>query len=335
MNERASSRAGVSLSRRVLLTGLLGAAAAGCSRTSAHPSASTTSGPVTVGRYASANPGSVNVFWLPTPKGLVIVDTGRALSDARRALARIRQTGKSVSAILITHSHPDHVGGTSVFHEAYPAAPIYASRATAEIMRTDPLGFYPLTRQGLGTDYPAKITQATRIFNAGAEIKVDGVTFQTAEFGPGESESATAYFETASRSLFCGDLICNKATPALLEGHSCGWLKNLEQLERNFPQAKDCYPGHGAPADTRTLLTAQRTYLQQVRGLVQHATAPASPGGVRVTAPEQQSILATIDRSYSHYPSVASIPDMPQRNVAAVATELTHSAGQAPCCCGS
>ncbi len=141
-------------------------------------------------------------------------------------------------------------------------------------MRTDPLGFYPLTRQGLGADYPAKVIPPTRTFDPGATIKVDGVTFQTAEFGPGESESATAYYEPVSRSLFCGDLLCNKATPALLEGHSCGWLTNLDQLERHFSQAKTCYPGHGTPADTRTLLTAQRAYLQQVRGLVHNATAP-------------------------------------------------------------
>ncbi|GAA1656591.1 quinoprotein relay system zinc metallohydrolase 2 [Fodinicola feengrottensis] len=335
MNKPARGRVDAPISRRVLLAAVIGTAVAGCARTNAQPSVKSTSGPATVGQYASANPGSVNVFWLHTPKGLVVVDTGRALSDARQALARIRQTGKSVSAILLTHSHPDHVGGAGVISDAYPAAPIYASHATAELMRTDPLGFYPLTRQGLGADYPAKVIPPTRTFDPGATIKVDGVTFQTAEFGPGESESATAYYEPVSRSLFCGDLLCNKATPALLEGHSCGWLTNLDQLERHFSQAKTCYPGHGTPADTRTLLTAQRAYLQQVRGLVHNATAPASPGGVNVTTPEQQSILAAMDHSYPRYPSVASIPNMPQRNVAAVATELTHPTGQAHCCCGS
>ncbi|WP_279581396.1 MBL fold metallo-hydrolase [Fodinicola feengrottensis] len=106
MNKPARGRVDAPISRRVLLAAVIGTAVAGCARTNAQPSVKSTSGPATVGQYASANPGSVNVFWLHTPKGLVVVDTGRALSDARQALARIRQTGKSVSAILLTHSPP-------------------------------------------------------------------------------------------------------------------------------------------------------------------------------------------------------------------------------------
>jgi hypothetical protein len=40
-----------------------------------------------VGRYASPNPGSVNVLWIQAPNGLVVIDAGRTLSEARRAVA--------------------------------------------------------------------------------------------------------------------------------------------------------------------------------------------------------------------------------------------------------
>src|SRR5882757_4581777 len=121
-----------------------GAPPTGAPPTGAPPSGAAPSGPAPasgpapgsptpaapVGSFSSDNPGSVNVFWLSTPQGLVLVDGLRTLSDARRALTQIQATGRPVAAILVTHPHPDHVGGIAEFHRAYPSAPIYANTAT-------------------------------------------------------------------------------------------------------------------------------------------------------------------------------------------------------------
>jgi glyoxylase-like metal-dependent hydrolase (beta-lactamase superfamily II) len=169
---------------------------AGCSSSSSTttPSPSpTASAPPSIGRFASDNPGSVNTFWLTTPQGVVVIDTGRNVSGGRRAAAQIGRSGKPVVAILITHPHPhpDHVVGP----------------------------------------------------NAG--LDVGGTQLQTAQFGEGESVTTTAYYDPSTRILFDGDLTDNRATPALLEGHTCGWLTNLDQLQARFPNATTIYPGHG------------------------------------------------------------------------------------------
>lgn len=106
-----------------------------------------------IGRFASDNPGSVNVYWMAAPQGLVVVDAGRNVVGGRRAVAELQRTGQPVAAILITHPHPDHVGGLGAIHEAFPQVPIYASAATTAWMRADPLGFYGLARQA-DPDYP-------------------------------------------------------------------------------------------------------------------------------------------------------------------------------------
>lgn len=127
-----------------------------------------------------------------------------------------------------------------------------------------------------------------------------------------------------SGALFGGDLTNNQATPALLEGNTCGWLTNLDMLRGRFPGARTIYSGHGAPAPAGEQIEAQRAYLQFVRGLVRPAVGPGTSGGPELSADEQASIIAEIDRRFPGYPPVADLPlpMLQQANVTAVATEL-------------
>lgn len=274
-----------------------------------------------MGRFASENPGSVNIFWLPTPRGLVVIDSGRNVTGGRRAVEDIERTGQPVAAILITHSHPDHVGGLGSLHDAYPQAPIYASEATAGYMRTDPLRFYELARRD-DADYPAQITYPDQTFGPDASLELDGIRLETAEFRSGESETATVYYEPRTGALFSGDLTNHRATPALLEGNTCGWLTNLEQLRTRFPEARAIYPGHGAPGEPGEQIQAQRIYLQTFRSLVRSAVSANSPDGQSVSVDERTSIVTELERRYPRYPRVAALPNLQEENVAAVAREL-------------
>src|SRR5256886_12440795 len=50
--------------------------------------------------------------------------------------------GKDVQAIFVTHAHADHIGALPLLHQAFPTAPIFASRGTSllmEIMLADAL----------------------------------------------------------------------------------------------------------------------------------------------------------------------------------------------------
>jgi Cft2 family RNA processing exonuclease len=73
----------------------------------------------------------------------IVVDAGVQVSrktDPLPDLALLE--GKDIRAIFVTHAHADHIGALPVLHRAFPAAPIFASRATGflmEVMLADAL----------------------------------------------------------------------------------------------------------------------------------------------------------------------------------------------------
>lgn len=73
----------------------------------------------------------------------IVVDAGVRVdrkSDPLPDLALLE--GKDVKAIFVTHAHADHIGALPLVHQAFPLAPIFASRATGlfmEVMLADAL----------------------------------------------------------------------------------------------------------------------------------------------------------------------------------------------------
>src|SRR6266705_6406041 len=73
----------------------------------------------------------------------IVVDAGVRVDRKREPLhALALLEGKDVQAIFGTDAHADHIGALPLVHQAFPGAPIYASRGTAllmEVMLADAL----------------------------------------------------------------------------------------------------------------------------------------------------------------------------------------------------
>ena len=104
-----------------------------------------------VERWASPNPGSVNAYWIEGPDGIVVIDAGRNVAGGQKIADEVSRKGRRVAAILLTHPHPDHVGGLGVLHEKFSDTSIYASEATDRWTYDDPLKFYALADRPIPT----------------------------------------------------------------------------------------------------------------------------------------------------------------------------------------
>ena len=61
-----------------------------------------------------------------------MIDAQFQKTDARALVKRLKEAGKSLTAILLTHSHPDHVWGGAELLKAFPDAKAYARPAAIQ-----------------------------------------------------------------------------------------------------------------------------------------------------------------------------------------------------------
>lgn len=276
-----------------------------------------------VERFAIPGAGSVNSWIVEAPDGLILVDFQRDRVSAARAIERIKTIGKPVAAMLLTHPHPDHIGGLDQFRQAFPGVPVYASQPTANEVRVDRMGFQKLTRQSLGAQAPRAYPVPDRVIGYYETLKIAGVTIETREFGSGEAISATSFYLPATGQLFGGDIATAGMTSFLLEGRTGPWLKQIRSMRLNYPQTRMLYPGHGEAGPLDQIAAAEEKSLLIYRRLV----AAARPASGELTPEQVRNVAAQVRAALGERPPVAAIPDLVEKNVKAVARELAQMRG--------
>lgn len=267
--------------------------------------------------YSASGTASVNSHYLVTDAGVIMIDAQRVLSQAKKLLEQIKATGKPVIAVILTHNHPDHIGGLAQIVKEHPNVAIYATQTTAAGIAADKNNFQKLSKEQLKEDFPDQIPAPNKIIRSGESFAIGEVNFEPRDLGAGEAESILALFIPAQNILFASDLIANRMTPFLLEGQTGAWIKQLDDAAKNYSRAKIVYPGHGASGNPKQLFGNQREYLTLFRKLVAKAVKDGA-----LSIDEKRRIVADTERRYQGYLPVAEIPDLLDKNVDAVAKEV-------------
>ncbi|HEX5853440.1 MAG TPA: MBL fold metallo-hydrolase [Solirubrobacteraceae bacterium] len=188
----------------------------------------------------------------------VIVDPGE---EAERLLAAIDALGVQIDAILLTHTHFDHIGAVAPIARA-TGAPVYCPEIErpilADVMRWVPPGFGPFE------SYEAEHTLAggERLSLAGLDISVI--------FTPGHSPGHLTY--AIPGALLSGDVLFQGSVGRVdLPGGDWPTLeRSIETLLTSFPQETVVYPGHmgvttlGRERDTNPFLSELRVRVPRV-----------------------------------------------------------------------
>ena len=173
---------------------------------------------------------SDNYIWLidspRVPAQVVAVDPG----EANPVIAELKRSNLSLAAILLTHHHPDHIGGVS------------------ELLRLGPV---PV----IGPD-DERITHRTRTVRDQdrCELPDLGLSFEILQV-PGHTLSDIAFW--GHGALFCGDTLFSAGCGRMFEGTPRQMNASLNRL-RELPPETQVFCGHEyTAANLRFALTVE------------------------------------------------------------------------------
>lgn len=186
-----------------------------------------------------------NIGFIIGSRSVVLIDSGgsRAVGEAAWRAIRAR-TELPVSHVILTHMHPDHVFGATVFAEAGALVVGHAGLARALADRQEN---YRESLDRLIGPGPAIGTSPPRIdlpVAESASIDAGGRGLDLVAWPPAHTGTDLTVFDRTSGILFAGDLLFDRHAPAL-DGKLRGWQAVLADLAGQ-PLA-GVVPGHGGP----------------------------------------------------------------------------------------
>jgi ribonuclease/clavin/mitogillin len=213
-----------------------------------------------------------NTYLVGTGKRRILLDTGQGVDEYLPVLdAALERAGcEGIQEMVLTHGHPDHIGGAVSVIERYGAMPV-SKRP------------WP----GIDERYPLEITA----IDDGAIVRTEGATLR-AIHTPGHAEDHLCFMLEEEGSLFSGDNVLGVGT-TVIPGRGGDLLEYLNSLERLLAEKPGAiYPAHGplipdGPAKIREYIAHRHERERQILSVLDDG--PLQIAGV-------------VERVYAGYP---------------------------------
>jgi glyoxylase-like metal-dependent hydrolase (beta-lactamase superfamily II) len=179
----------------------------------------------------------------------VVFDPGGDATHLRLELARM---SAKCAAILLTHTHFDHVGAVADLAEG-TGAPVYVSPGAVGALES------PLTPPGVALrGYSGALP-----VSGGDRLDVGGISFEVLDV-PGHALGHLSYY--ADGCLFSGDVLFAGGVGRvdLPGGDWDALLDSIRMLAERYPPETIVYSGHG-PATTLAAELAGNPFLAELR----------------------------------------------------------------------
>ena len=189
-------------------------------------------------RMFTVGPVQENCFFVrrPDAETAVVIDPG---DESVRLIDGLGTLGiTTVEAILLTHTHFDHVGAVADLAEA-TGAPVYCPELEVQVLAN--INDY-VRWPGFG---PFREYDADETVAGGETLELAGLTFDV-RFVPGHSPGHVAYFVRDEQALLSGDVLFQGSVGRvdLPGGDWPTLLRSIESLIAEFPAETTVYPGH-------------------------------------------------------------------------------------------
>ena len=248
----------------------------------------------------------VNVAFIVTEAGVVVIDTGPSLAYGKALRAAIAQvTEQPVVQVFLTHHHPYHALG----NQAFADVPIAALAGTQHLLQEEgdhlAENMYRMVGDWMrGTE----VVLPTQIVEAGV-IDIGGHPLQILAY-TGHTGADLALLDQRTGVLFAGDLVFYQR--ALATPHTPGldsWLADIDSLQA-LPW-KLIVPGHGPVASDNSPFVQMRDYLGWLDNTLRHAAQQGLDMNqvLRLPIPERftsinltrYELTRTVSHLYPHY----------------------------------
>jgi len=175
---------------------------------------------------SSAGSGAPQIWLIPVLRDnyvIVLQRDGRAVvvdpAVSEPVVIALRQRGLTLEAILQTHHHSDHIGGTAGLLQEWPAAVVIAAAADRERI--------PLQTRG--------VTDGDQLELLDQPLQVLAV--------PGHTRAHIAFWLPESGDLFCGDALFAAGCGRMFEGTPEQMHSSLQRLAA-LPEATRVWCAH-------------------------------------------------------------------------------------------
>jgi glyoxylase-like metal-dependent hydrolase (beta-lactamase superfamily II) len=168
--------------------------------------------------------------------GAVIVDPGE---EAERILGAVDALQvETVEAILLTHTHFDHIGAVAPVARA-TGAPVYCPQLETQVL-ANIMDYVPWP--GFG---PFESYEADHTVGGGETLDLAGLSFEVV-FTPGHSPGHVTYASREHGAVFSGDVLFQGSVGRvdLPGGDWPTLLASIESLINAYPAETTVYPGH-------------------------------------------------------------------------------------------
>ena len=167
----------------------------------------------------------------------VIVDPGE---EPERLLHAIEELGVGLDAILLTHTHFDHIGAVAPVAKA-TGAPVYCPKIEVPVLQ-DIMAFVPWP--GFG---PYESWDPEETVEGGEQLTLAGFDIDVI-FTPGHSPGHVTYAIATDdeQALFSGDVLFEGSVGRVdLPGGDWATLsRSIQGLLEAYPEETTVYPGH-------------------------------------------------------------------------------------------